>query len=91
MTATESEALNLIEAEQRRRQAARRGVARLEGIVLLPAMTPKPEPPPGFWAEGEGPAARVPSAREVAEARLLELMREKRATRPQPKGSGTSA
>ena len=64
--------------EQNRRQAQRRGVARLEGIVLLPAMTPKPEPPPGFWAEGEGPAVRVPSPREVAETRLLALMRAKR-------------
>jgi len=76
-----------VELELRRREAARRGVARLEGIVLLPAMTPKPEPPADFWAVGEGPSARVPSARSVAEARLRELMREKRAAKPQPKES----
>jgi len=67
--------------ELRRREAQRRGVARLEGVVVLPPRSPKPEPPPGFWEAGEGPAARVPSARELAETRLLALLRAKRAGR----------
>lgn len=82
----EADALELIEAENRRRQAERRGVARLEGIVVLPPMTPKPVPPPGYFRDDdERPPARVPSAREVATERLLALLRAKRAGKPQPK------
>src|ERR1035437_3614586 len=68
-----------LEAEWRRRQVTRRGVERLAELVMLPRQLPKAEPSPEYFGdEVQAPAARVPTARELAETRLRELMRARR-------------
>ncbi len=68
-----------IEAELR----AREETEQLGGLILLPALQPKPQPPPEFWDEGEGPkAVKPPTASEAATAALKALMIERRKNPP---------
>lgn len=72
---TEEEALVLIEDELRRRHVSQRS----QGIVRLPRMLAKPEPPADFWTRPEaamGAPLRVPV--QDAVDRLRRMMRAKR-------------
>lgn len=76
---TPEEILTDIEAELR----AREETEQLGGLILLPDLLPKPQPPPEFWDEGEGPdAVKPPTAKEAATAALRALMIERRKNPP---------
>lgn len=71
----------LVEEELAKRHVAQQ----MSGLVLLPAMTPKPEPPAEFWTQASTTlAAALRSPTADAAARIRAIMRAKRYGSPLP-------
>ncbi len=72
---TYEEELELLDVELATRHVAQRST----GLIRLPKMAPKPEPPPEFWTqEASSLGAAVVSAKAAAESALRKFAEDRR-------------